>query len=101
MPVNLDALIRYHTIDNCLQNQFRKWTWEDLSKACFSAMDNLRNRPEKCTVSKRTIENDIRIMRSEFLGYNAPITCKNSFYSYSDKEYSIRNATCRRKISGI
>ena len=35
MPVNLDALIRYHTIDNCLQNQFRKWTWEDLSKAFF------------------------------------------------------------------
>ena len=41
MPVNLDALIRYHIIDNCLQNQFRKWSWEDLSNACFLALDKM------------------------------------------------------------
>lgn len=28
MPVNLDALVRYHTIDKCLQNRLRDWTWE-------------------------------------------------------------------------
>ena len=42
MPVNLDALIRYHTIDQCLQNHFKKWTCEDLAKACFEALDEVR-----------------------------------------------------------
>ena len=93
MPVNLDALIRYHTIDQCLQNKYRSWTWEDLANACFEALDEVRYRSEKNTVSKRTIENDIRILRSSFLGYNAPIICKKSIYSYSDPNYSIKNAS--------
>jgi hypothetical protein len=42
MPVNLDALIRYHTIDQCLQNRFKKWTCEDLAKACFESLDEVR-----------------------------------------------------------
>lgn len=37
MPVNLDVLNRHPITDNCLQNQFRKSTWEDLSNACFLA----------------------------------------------------------------
>jgi predicted DNA-binding transcriptional regulator YafY len=93
MPVNLDALIRYHTIDQCFQNHFKKWTWEDLAKACFNALDEVRYRSEKNTVSKRTIENDIKILRSSILGYNAPIFCKKGLYSYSDIHYSIKNAS--------
>ena len=30
MSVHKLALIRYKTIDQCLQNRFRKWTLEDL-----------------------------------------------------------------------
>ena len=30
MPTNRNALIRYKTIDACLQNRQRKWTLEDL-----------------------------------------------------------------------
>jgi hypothetical protein len=30
MSINKLALIRYKTIDECLQNRFRKWTLEDL-----------------------------------------------------------------------
>ncbi|TAE37418.1 MAG: WYL domain-containing protein [Sphingobacteriales bacterium] len=93
MPVNLDALVRYHTIDKCLQNRLRDWTWENLAEACFEALDEVRHRSEKNTVSKRTIENDIRILRSSILGYNAPIVCKNGLYSYSNADYSIKNAT--------
>lgn len=93
MPVNLDALIRYHTIDRCLQNHYRKWTWEDLAKACFDALDEVRYRSDKNSISKRTIENDIRILRSNILGYNAPIVCKNGFYSYADANFSIKNAS--------
>lgn len=97
MPINFDALIRYHTIDKCLQNNLRKWRVEDLGKACFEALDEARYRSEKHTVSDRTIENDIRIMRSELLGYNAPIVKKKGYYSYSDKTYSIKNATLSQK----
>jgi len=97
MPQNLDSLIRYHTIDSCLQNTLRNWSNEDLGKACFQALDEFRFRPEKSTISKRTIENDIRVMRGGTLGYNAPIICRNGNYSYSDKTYSIRNATLSKK----
>lgn len=93
MPVNLDALIRYHTIDQCLQNRFRPWTWEALAQACFDSLDEVRYRAEKNSVSKRTIENDIRIMRSDILGYNAPIVCKKGLYTYGKPGYSIKNAT--------
>ncbi len=93
MPVNLDALIRYHTIDKCLQNHYKKWRWEDLASSCFQALDDIRYRSEKNTVSKRTLENDIKILRSNTLGYNAPIICKNGMYSYSDPNYSIKNAS--------
>jgi predicted DNA-binding transcriptional regulator YafY len=97
MPQNLDSLIRYHTIDSCLQNNMRKWRNEDLGKACFDALDEVRFRSEKNTVSKRTIENDIRVMRSGILGYYAPIICRKGLYSYSDKNYSIKNATLSQK----
>lgn len=97
MPTNFDALIRYHTIDKCLQNHFRKWSIEDLGRACFEALDEARYRSEKITVSPRTIENDIRIMRGGQLGYNAPIIREKGYFSYSDKAYSIKNATLSQK----
>jgi hypothetical protein len=44
-------------------------------------------------VSKRTIQADIQLMRSNKLGYNAPIVIKDrKFYTYSDPDYSITNA---------
>ena len=38
MPVNRNALIRYRTIDKCLQNRRRKWTIENLIEACSEAL---------------------------------------------------------------
>lgn len=41
-------------------------------------------------ISKRTVQGDIQIMRSDKLGYNAPIeTYGNGYYRYSDPDYSI------------
>ncbi len=85
MPVNLDALLRFHTIDKCLQNRYRKWTLPDLIEACSETLEK--------NVSKRSIQNDIQKMRGADLGYNAPIVCKNGLYSYEDPNYSIKNAT--------
>lgn len=68
MSQNKNALIRYKTIDKCLQNQYRKWTLEDLMEACSEALFEYEGKEN--SVSKRTTQLDIQLMRSEKLGYN-------------------------------
>lgn len=90
MPINKNALIRYKTIDNCLQNSFRKWTLNDLINACSDALYEYEGKD--VDVSKRTIQLDIQMMRSDKLGYNAPIVVYDrKFYKYDDDSYSIMN----------
>lgn len=90
MPINRNALIRYKTIDNCLRNRFRKWTLEDLIDACSEALYEYEGIDKG--VSRRTVQMDLQLMRSDKLGYNAPIVVKDKkYYSYSDTEYSITN----------
>lgn len=90
MPVNRNALIRYKTIDACLRRRNRKWTLEDLVDACSDALyeyEGIRK-----GVSKRSIQLDIQLMRSEKLGYNAPIIVREKkYYTYEDVGYSIAN----------
>lgn len=90
MPVNRNALIRYKTIDTCLRNRYRQWTLEDLIDACSEALYEYEGIDKG--ISKRTIQGDIQIMRSEKLGYNAPIVVyENKYYRYEDEDYSITN----------
>lgn len=90
MPVNRNALIRYKTIDQCLRNRFRKWTLDDLIDACSDALYEYEGIDKG--VSKRTVQMDIQLMRSDKLGYNAPIVVKEKkFYTYEDPDYSITN----------
>ena len=71
MPANKNALIRYKTIDNCLRNRYRRWTLEDLVEACSDALYDMEGITKG--VCARTVQMDIQIMRSDKLGYNAPI----------------------------
>ena len=90
MPVNRNALIRYRTIDKCLQNRRRKWTIENLIKACNDSLYEYEGIDKG--VSLRTIRLDLNAMRSDKLGYNAPIIVTDKkYYSYEDPEYSIAN----------
>lgn len=90
MPVNRNALIRYRTIDKCLQNRRRKWTIEDLIDACNDALYEFEGIEKG--VSLRTIRLDLNAMRSDKLGYNAPIIVTDKkYYSYEDATYSITN----------
>lgn len=90
MPANKNALIRYKTIDNCLRNRYRRWTLEDLVDACSDALYDMEGITKG--VSVRTIQSDIQIMRSDKLGYNAPIEVyDHKYYRYSDADYSITN----------
>ncbi len=87
MPSNLNALIRYKTINSCLYGGRRRWSLEELIDRCSEALTEYRGR--KSSVSERTIRDDIRVMRSEILGFNAPIKQKGGLYYYDDPYYSI------------
>ena len=88
MPANKNALIRYKTIDNCLRNRYRRWTLEDLVDACSDALYDMEG--IRKGVSVRTIQGDIQMMRSDKLGYNAPIEVyDHKYYRYADPEFSI------------
>jgi predicted DNA-binding transcriptional regulator YafY len=90
MPINRNALIRYRTIDQCLQNRHRKWTLDDLIDACSDALYEYQG--IDTGVSRRTVQADVEMMRSNKLGYEAPIVVVDKkYYTYSDKNYSITN----------
>ncbi len=90
MPVNRNALIRYKVIDSCLQRRQRKWTLDDLIDAVSDALYEFDGNDKG--ISKRTIQSDIQMMRSDKLGYYAPIVVEDKkYYTYSEPGYSITN----------
>ena len=91
MSINKLALIRYKIIDDCLRQTHRKWTLDDLIEKVSDGLYELEG--IHSGVSKRTIQGDIQLMRSNKLGYNAPITVlQRKFYTYEDPNYSISNS---------
>ncbi len=91
MSLNKLALLRYKTIDNCLQNRYRKWTLEDLIDAVGDALYEYEG--INSGISRRTIQLDIQNMRSNKLGYNAPIiVVDKKYYQYEEKDYTITNS---------
>ena len=88
MPVNKNTLIRYKVIDNCLRKKYIRWTLDDLVDACSDALYEMEGITKG--VSSRTVQMDIQIMRSDKLGYNAPIEVYDRiYYRYSEPDYSI------------
>ena len=91
MPINKNALLRYKTIDRCLRNRYRRWTLDDLVEACSDTLYEMEGISKG--VSVRTIQSDLQIMRSDKLGYNAPIEVYDGkFYRYEDPDYSIEDS---------
>lgn len=87
MPANLNALIRYKTINSCLYGGKRKWSVGELMEACSEALGESRGRYK--TISERTVRDDLRVMKSDILGFNAPISQEKGLYFYSDPRFSI------------
>jgi predicted DNA-binding transcriptional regulator YafY len=76
------------TIDRCLQDRSRRWSLEDLIHACSEALFKFDG--ASGPVSKRTVQADIQVMRSEKNGYNAPIiVVERKYYTYKNPDYSI------------
>lgn len=87
MPLNRNTLMRIRTIDACLQRRQRRWTLEDLRQACEDALYDYEGIGG---ISTRTIQRDIELMRSDKLGYYAPIVVKErKYYTYEDPDFSI------------
>lgn len=87
MPLNRNTLMRIRTIDTCLQRRQRRWTLEDLRQACEDALYDYEG---ICSISTRTVQRDIELMRSDKLGYCAPIVVvEKKYYMYEDPDYSI------------
>ena len=87
MPANLNALIRYKTINSCLYGGKRRYDIHELMDACSDALNESRGRG--ISISERTVRDDLRVMRSDMLGFNAPIVQKDGLYFYSDPKYTI------------
>lgn len=88
MPANRNALIRYRAIDNCLTNRYRQWTLDDLIDAVSETLYDYEGMDKG--ISRRTIQADLQVMRSDKLGYNAPIVViDKKYYAYDDPSYSI------------
>ena len=100
MSKNLAALVRYKTIDACLQNTHRRYTLLDLAEACGEAL--YEHLCIDTIPSERTIYKDLHIMKSGALGYEAPIVNHplhppeyrngeriTSYYVYDDPMFSI------------
>jgi predicted DNA-binding transcriptional regulator YafY len=85
MSKNLEAIIRYRVINNCLRNKFKKFpTKDELIEACENEIGT--------SISERTIDKDLFEMRTnESLGFLAPIRFdkKNKGYCYTNPNYSI------------
>lgn len=88
MPKNKDFALRIELIDECLRNNFRKWT---LEKLVAEVNEKLKERYNK-TASKHTVQNDIKYLIED---KNAPIAKKRegntTYFYYLDKNFSIKN----------
>lgn len=92
MPTNRHALIRYQTIDRCLQQHYKKWTAKSLAEACAEALKGHYEKVEP--PSRSTISRDLRFMRSAPpAGFDAPIAWDDQrcTYYYSEPGFSISN----------
>ncbi len=79
--------MRIRTIDACLRNRARRWTIEDLRRACEDALYDYEGIDG---ISLRTVQRDIELMRGDKLGYYAPIVVRErKYYEYEDPDYTI------------
>jgi len=100
MATNKHAIIRYRTIDRCLRDLDRQWTWKELAVACSEEI--AATTQEEVTLSERTIKYDIAAMRSdERLGYHAPIEYdrKEKSYYYADPQYRLTESAINKSDS--
>ena len=87
MPVDKQVLLRYQVLNKCFRSRYREYTIDDLVDACNSALV----KADKSEVSKRTIQNDIATLETEY-GIRLNENLKRGrqrLYRYYDTDYSL------------
>ena len=87
MPVDKQVIERYRVLNECFRNSYRDYTIEDLVDECNKALRKL-DKPE---VSKRTIQNDIVNMETDYgIRLNEKLRKgRQRIYRYIDTDFSI------------
>ena len=87
MPVDKQVIERYRVLNECFRNPYRDYTIEDLVDECNKALRKL-DKPE---VSKRTIQNDIVNMETDYgIRLNEKLRKgRQRIYRYIDTDFSI------------
>ena len=62
MPVDKQVIERYRVLNECFRNSYRDYTIDDLVDECNKAL----RRIDKPEVSKRTVQNDIVNMETDY-----------------------------------
>lgn len=87
MPANKNAVTRYHVLDRCFSNQYRRYYMTDLIDECSKILGY--------HVCRKTIFNDISYMECEY-GFDLQRIKdeggKRVYYRYSDPDFSINNS---------
>ena len=87
MPVDKQVLLRYQVLNKCFRNRYREYTIDDLVDECNKAL----RRADKPDVSKRTIQNDINVLETDY-GIRLNENLKRGrqrLYRYVDTSYTI------------
>ena len=87
MPVDKQVLLRYQVLNKCFRSRYREYTIEDLLDECNKALRS-QDKPE---VSKRTIQNDITTLETDY-GIRLQENLKRGrqrLYRYYDLDYSL------------
>lgn len=87
MPVDKQVMLRYQILNRCFRNRYREYTIDDLVNECNKELSRL----DKQEVSKRTVQNDITVLESDYhiiLNENLKQGRKR-LYRYADTNYSL------------
>lgn len=91
MPTNLNAILRFRVLDKCLRSKEKTYHLPDLIKA---VNNELAINGNTRTVSERTIYEDLKFMKDDIEGFNAPIHRTNELgYHYDNDKFSVFNIT--------
>lgn len=87
MPVDKQVLLRYQVLNRCFRNRYKEYTIDDLVNECNKAL----RKADKPDVSKRTIQNDINILETDYgIILNEKLKRgRQRLYRYRDTDFSL------------
>ena len=91
MPLNKNAMARYHRLDACLKDRNRRYYIEDLIRECSDAIRTSGD--TEATVSRSQVFADIKHLMEEYPGKITKTRGERGrvYYRYADPDFSINN----------